>query len=249
MFLLKSVFAGPLRAVAVAATLAATTSPAMAASALPDYPFIHASGEAYMSVAPNLGEIDFEIAAFNAAPEAAVALVQQRVTEIQQLLAENGVAEGDITFSDLRREMRKGADPSAPEYDIKCSVHIKVRDLTKWRALMEPLIVKPNLDAFATTFGTTERKQVERELVVQAVQDAQDKAATMASGFGKKIGAVTGISSNELKNVTRAVGLVPPDRYYAEGKGKRPPQDRSELLMVQTLRMAKTVDMIFKIKQ
>lgn len=113
---------------------------------------------------------------------------------------------------------------------------------------MEPLIAKPNLDAFATTFGTTERKQVEKDLVAQAVQDAQEKAAAMASGFGKKVGAVAGISSGELRNVTRAVGMVPSDRYYDSRNGKRPAQDRSELLMLQALKMAQTVDMIFKIK-
>lgn len=246
--MLKSIINAPLRAITVAAALAVTTVPATAASALPDYPFIHANGEAFIFVAPNLAEIDFEISAFHAAPETAVALVQQRVAEIGQLMNEIGLVEGDISFSDLRREMRKGADPSAPEYDIKCTVHINVRDLSKWRALMEPLIAKPNLDAFTTTFGTTERKKVERELVAQAVQDAQEKAAAMASGFGKKVGAVAGISSGELRNVTRAVGLVPSDRYYGSGNGKRPAQDRSELLMLQSLKMAQTVDMIFKIK-
>lgn len=91
----KSIFAGALRVIAAAAALAAFTGPATAASALPDYPFIHAKGEAFLFVAPNLGEIDFEISTFNAAPEAAVALTQQRIAEIQQLMTEIGMAEGD----------------------------------------------------------------------------------------------------------------------------------------------------------
>lgn len=241
----KSVFAAPV----IAALLATLCIPARAASALPDYPFIHASGEAFMFIAPNLGEIDFEISAYNASPEAAIAVAQQRVTEIQQLMAEHGVADGDITFSDLRRKMRKGTDPAAPEYDIKCTVHINVRDLTKWRAIVEPLIAKPNLDGFATTFGTTERKKVEQDLVVLAVHEAQEKAQAMAAGFGKKVGAVTGISSGELRNITRSVGLMPGDRYHTIGKGTRPEQQRSELLMVSAMKMSQAVDVIFKIKQ
>lgn len=239
---MKSTLIAPVLAAALAA------SPATAASALPDYPFIHASGEAFVFVQPNLGEIDFEISAFHASPDEAVALVRQRVSEIQQLVAENGGPDDEISFSDMRREMRKGADPAAPEYDVKCSVHINVRDLTKWRALMEPLLSKPNLDAFATTFGTTDRKKVEQELVAQAVHEAQDKAQAMASGFGKKAGAVAGISSGELRNITRSVGLMPSDRYYGGGSGKRPAQERSEMLMVTTLRMAQAVDVIFRIK-
>lgn len=218
------------------------------ASGLPDYPFIHTSGEAFQFVMPDLGEIDFEISAFNASPEAAVALVQQRVAEIQQLMAEQGAADGSVTFSDVRREMRKGTDPAAAEYDIKCTVHINVSDLTKWRAILEPLIAKPNLDAFATTFGTTDRKTVERQLVIEAIHDAQDRAQAMATGLGRKVGAAAGISTGELRNITRSFGLMPADRNYAGGNGKRPAQDRSELLMVTALKMQQTVDVIFKIK-
>ncbi len=232
----------------LAVALATMPAPATAASALPDYPFIHTHGEAFLFVVPNIGEIDFDISAYNASPDAAVAVVRERIAEIQQLLAENGIAEGNMTFNDLRREIRKGGDPATPEYDIKCTVHINVNDLTRWRAIMEPLLSKPNLDALATTFGTTERKKIEQELVAQAVQEAQEKAQAMASGFGKKVGPVAGISSGELKNITRSVGLMPGDRYYDSGKGKRPPQDRSEMLMVSAMKMTQTVDVIFRIK-
>lgn len=218
----------------------------VSADTIPAYPFIHANGEAFTFVSPNLGEVDFEISAFDPSPEAAVSLVQQRVEELMQLLKDQGVPEGDFEFSDLRREMRKGADPASPEYDVKCAVHINVRDLAKWRAVMEPLMSKPNIDAFATKFGTTERAKVEAELMSLAVQDAQNKAKAMASGFGKKVGAVTGVSSGQLKNITRSLGLVPGDVYYE--KGKRPPQDRSELLMVTALKLSQSVDIIFRIK-
>ncbi|GAB2841901.1 hypothetical protein GCM10027277_06150 [Pseudoduganella ginsengisoli] len=242
--MLKSVLAAPL----LAAALAAGAPSATAASALPDYPFIHASGQAFVFVQPNVGEIDFEISASRASPDAAVALIQQHVAEIQQLMSDNGVADSDITFSDVRRELRKGADPAAPEYDVKCTVHINVRDLGKWRAIMEPLIAKPDLDAFATTHGTTERKKIEQELIAQAVHEAQDKAQAMASGFGKKVGAVAGISSGEVKNISRSVGLAPSDIYFNSANNKRPQQDRSDLLMVGAMKMAQSVDVIFKIK-
>jgi uncharacterized protein YggE len=216
------------------------------ASALPDYPFIHASGEAVIFVTPDLGEIDFEISASDSSPDAAVTLAQQRVTEIQQLLHDQGLPSGDMEFRELRKEMRKGTDPAVAGYDVKCAVHINLRDLTKWRAVMEPLMNMPNLDAFVTTFGTSARAQIQKDLLAQAAKEAQDKANAMASGFGKKAGAITGISSGQLKNLSTSIGLVPGDRYY--DMGKRPAQDRSELLMVTVLKLSQAVDVIFRIK-
>ena len=49
--------------------------------------------------------------------------------------------DADIDIRDVRKDIRK-ADPSQPGvvlYDIKCGVHIKVTDLSKWKALVAPL--------------------------------------------------------------------------------------------------------------
>jgi uncharacterized protein YggE len=217
------------------------------ASDLPKYPFIHATGTAFVYVAPDLGEIDFDISAYDPSAEAAMAVVQSRISEIKELLAEQGLPDADVEVRDARREIRKNNSPQ-PEYDMKCSVHINVRDLSKWRGVMAPLLAKPNLDAFATSFGTTERPKVERELMAQAVHEAQTKADAMASGFGRRVGAVQGVSSGELKNITRAIGLAPSDWFGRSTSAKRTQQDQADLMMVTALKMSQSVDVIFRIK-
>lgn len=223
--------------------------PALAGD-LPAYPFIHATGTAYNVITPDLGEIDFDVSAFDPAPEAATVLVQARIAEIKALLLELGLPEAaaGIEVRDVRKEIRKGAeqDPANPQYTIKASVHINVTDLSKWAAVMRPLLHMPNLDAFAVTFGATERIRLEEELMGEAVRDAQRKADAMARGFGKRVGAVAGISSDQLKNLGNAVGLVPSDRYNrANSRQQKEPED---MLMVTSIKMAQTVDALFRIK-
>ena len=220
------------------------------ASGLPSYPFIHATGTAFSFVLPDLGEIDFDVSVFDPSPEAATLLVQTRITEVKALLVEQGLPEAaaGIEVRDVRKEIRKGAeqDPANPQYLIKASVHINVADLSKWPAVMRPLLAMPNLDAFAVTFGATERIRLEEELMGEAVKDAQRKADAMARGFGKRVGAVAGISSDQLKNLGNAVGLVPSDRFQRANSRQR--QNPDDMLMVTVLKMWQTVDALLRIK-
>lgn len=220
------------------------------ASGLPSYPFIHATGTAFSFVLPDLGEIDFDVSVFDPSPEAATLLVQTRITEVKALLVEQGLPEAaaGIEVRDVRKEIRKGAeqDPANPQYLIKASVHIDVADLSKWPAVMRPLLAMPNLDAFAVTFGATERIRLEEELMGEAVKDAQRKADAMARGFGKRVGAVAGISSDQLKNLGNAVGLVPSDRFQRANSRQR--QNPDDMLMVTVMKMGQTVDAVFRIK-
>lgn len=220
------------------------------ASGLPSYPFIHATGTAFSFVLPDLGEIDFDVSVFDPSPEAATLLVQTRITEVKALLVEQGLpgAAAGIEVRDVRKEIRKGAeqDPANPQYLIKASVHINVADLSKWPAVMRPLLAMPNLDAFAVTFGATERIRLEEELMGEAVKDAQRKADAMARGFGKRVGAVAGISSDQLKNLGNAVGLVPSDRFQRANSRQR--QNPDDMLMVTVMKMGQTVDAVFRIK-
>jgi uncharacterized protein YggE len=225
------------------------------ASSLPDYPFIHAAGEGYVMVVPDLGEIDFDISADDADPAAAVAVVQARAAEVRALLAAQGGApdgEGGASAAirDLRKEMRKPAQPDAggaSDYDIRSSVHIMVKDLARWRPIMQALLEMPNIDRMSTTFGKTDRIKAEQELTAAAVQDARRRADAMAAGFGKKTGAVTAISSGQLRNLTGAVGLLPGD-IHRNHPGISPPPDDKDFLAIEVLKWSQTVDMIFRIK-
>jgi uncharacterized protein YggE len=223
---------------------------AASAGQLPDYPFIHTNGSSWAYVPPDVGEIDFEVWGGHTNPEAARQLVEERVVEVRALLAGLGLPAADIEIRDVRKEMRKGEQASgAAQYDIKCGVHIKVADLSKWKPLVTALLNMANLDGFMTGFDTTRRAQVDAELTGEAIKVARVKAEAMAAGFGRKLGVVGGVSTGDLKNLTRAMGMAASDeaRRYTRPTGKSE-YDRDALLMINIIKLSQSVDVIFKIK-
>lgn len=219
------------------------------AAELPAYPFIHVDASGSRYVAPDIGEVDFEITAGDADPEAARAVVEGRIAQVRALAEGLGVAADDIEIRDVRKDLRKvkEGDPAVPVYDLRAGVHIKLTDMSKWRELVSPLISMPNLDGFATAFDTSQRDKVEMELMEQAMVVARKKALAMAKGAGLKLGAVSAVSSGNLKNLTRAMGLAPQDTNYSRG-GTRSAYNRQDLLAIEILKLVQPVDMIFRLK-
>lgn len=215
------------------------------AAELPAYPFIHVSAVGTVAVMPDMGEIDFEIAARDADPALAMQVVSTRVAEVRALMLDAGVADDSLDIRDMRKDMK--GDPGALVYEIRCGVKVRVADLSKWKAIVAPLLDKPNLDGFMTMFDTSERAKVETELVADAIRQARRKADAIAAGFGRKVGMVSGVSNSELKNMSRAMNLSPSD-YYQRGTDRRAQSDRTDLLMVNLLKLAQPVDVLFRIK-
>lgn len=221
-----------------------------AASQLPDYPFIHASGNGFVYVAPDVGEVDFEILSQQDDPEAARKVVEGRIAEVRALVAGLGLQEADVEIRDVRKDIRKGerAQAGVVMYDLKCGVHIKVRDLSKWKALVSPLLDMQNVDGFMAAFDFSKREEVEAELTGDAIKAARRKAEVIAAGFGRKLGAVGGVSTGDLKNVTRAMGMAAAEPTRFNRPEGRSQFDRDALLMVTVMKMSQSVDVIFRIK-
>ncbi|HEX5342016.1 MAG TPA: SIMPL domain-containing protein [Duganella sp.] len=214
---------------------------AVQASNLPDYPFIHTSGEGFAMIVPDMGEIDFDLTAFNADPAQAASLLAERAAQVQALMVEG---ESSATLRDTRKELRAAEG----DYAIRSSVHIAVQNLANWRPLMQALLALPGVDHLSTTFARKDREQLERELTVNAVKDAQRRADAMAAGFGKKVGAVSAVSSGQLRNLTGAVGLMPGDLYYRTNRTVDAAPADKDFLAIEVLRWSQTVDVIFRIK-
>jgi uncharacterized protein YggE len=220
------------------------------ASQLPDYPFIHASGMASRWMAPDIGEIDFEIAVTDADAEAAVKLAQSRNAGVLALLADQGVPLADIEVSDIQKKMRwrDGVDGKASAaYDITQSVHIVVHDLAKWQGLIAPLLAMENLGNFGISFDRTDRDQIGDELTTSASKDAQRHGATLAAAFGKRLGPPVAISAGRLRDVGVVLGLAASENVPSRSDDKRRPEilDFSAPARVP---FVQSVDVIFRIK-
>lgn len=231
----------------VAALLLACLSLSASASNLPNYPFIHVSGSAWRFVMPDTADLDFEIAAAGPDPAAARSVVETRLAEITALLQARGVPPADLQARDPRQDIRKGEAATAPVYEIRCGVHLVVRDMARWRDIAEALIGQPNLDAFAAAFDTTERNKIERELMQEAIRDARVRAEGMASGLGTKLGPAVAVSSSGLKNLTATMGLMANDSYNRMVDNNTRRLDRKSIVNLSVLRIAQSTDVIFRI--
>jgi uncharacterized protein YggE len=202
-------------------------------------------------MAPNIGEINFEIAVSDAEADAAMKLAQSRSAEILTLLSDQGVPLADIEVTDMQKKMRwlDGADgkPASAVYDIKQNFHIYVRDLSKWQGLIEPLLAKDNVGNFGISFDRTDREEINDALTVDAAKDAQHNGATVAAAFGKHLGPVVAVSQGKLKDVGIALGVASAENSYSRSDDLR----RSEILDFSApgvIPFSQSVDVIFKIK-
>lgn len=225
-------------------------APYASASQLPEYPFIHVTGSAFTYAMPDTGELDFDIVATDADPAVARAAVEARVAEIQALMEEQGFAADDVQVRDVRQNIRKSGDAAdqAQHYDIKCTVHLNVRDLTKWRAVTGGLLAKPNLDNFSTNFGASDRDKIETGLANEAVDNARKRATALAAGFGRKLGPVTAVTPGALKNLTGSMGLMPADFNGRSNSSNASRVPRGDIVNIVNMKFSQMVDVIFRIK-
>jgi uncharacterized protein YggE len=222
------------------------------ASSVPDYPFVHVTGNAFQAVVPDIGSLDFEIVAADADPAAARAVLQSRVGEVRDLAGQLGIAADDVAVREVRQGIRKEerAANSAPVYELRCDVHINVRNLANWASLAGGLLGKTNLDGFASGFDRSDMESIYDELITEAIQDARRRADVMAAAGGRRVGAVMGATPESLKNVSTAMGLERGEfRHDDRNASVRGHDiDREQLLAVPALKLRQPVDVIFRLE-
>ena len=168
------------------------------------------------------------------------------MADIRALLQEQGVPPEDLETRDVRREPGRNAAGEATPQELRVSVHLIVRDLARWRAVVAPLLVMPNLNGFATSFDLVERDQVEAELMADALREARRRADIIAKGARRKLGAVTAVTPAGVKNMGAAIGLVRADVGYRGAP--RTNVDARDFLEVDALKLVQPVDVVFRLE-
>jgi uncharacterized protein len=222
------------------------------ASSVPDYPFVHVTGSAFKAVLPDIASLDVEIVVPDADPAAARAVLDARLGEVRNLAGRLGIAADDIAVREVRQGIRKEerAAHGAPVYELRCDVHINVRNVANWAALAGGLLGKPNLDGFASSFDRSDMDQIHDELVTQAIQDARRRADVMAAAAGRRVGGLMGATPDTLKNLSSAMGLERAEFLRDSGADRVRAQDvdREQLLTVAALKLRQPVDVIFRLE-
>lgn len=220
------------------------------ASDLPNYPFIHSTGYAYINVAPDHGEIAFELSVIDADPARAFTSATERLAEIRALLVQMELNDADVVIRDLKKrviERVPGQGVEAESVEISCDVNIKVLDLSKWQGVLQPLLKMPNLGKLVSSFDISTRTQIELDLAGAAIHDARRKATALASEAGKRLGDAKAISEERIKNLTASVGLVTANALYVN-RDMRSMTSVGALMMIPALRFGAAIDVIFEMR-
>lgn len=228
------------------------TAASAVAESLPAYPFIHVTGNSYQQLMPDIAAVDFEVVALDADPAVAKSTVEARVQEVRALMQQLSLDPDDLVVREIRQSEPKASQPASggPVYEVRCDVHINVRNVSNWPALAGGLLGKANLDGFASSFDISNMDQVNDQLVTEAVNDARRRASVMAAADGRRLGPMMAATPQDLKNLTTSMGLERGDfRFQRNPSNARPGEtDRDTFVMVQTLKLRQPVDVIFRIE-
>jgi uncharacterized protein YggE len=183
--LLASVFAAALMA-----------TPALA----DDFPAaISVSGEATVSVAPDLAQIDAGVASDAKTAKEASDANNAAMGKVLLALKGAGIAEKDYQTSRLSLQPQYGQNKStgaSPVVGFRASnrVTVKIRDVTKVAGLIDTLVSAGANDIGNISFEVTQASKLLDDAREQAVADARRKAEVYAKATGVTLGAPLSVS-------------------------------------------------------
>lgn len=183
-------------AVLTAIAVALLVTPAFA----DDFPSaISVSGEATMSAAPDLAQIDAGVASDAKSAKEASDANNAAMSKVLAALKGAGIAEKDYQTSRLSLQPQYGQNKStgaSPVVGFRASnrVTVKIRDVTKVAGIIDTLVGAGANDIGNISFEVTQASKLLDDARVQAVADARRKAEIYAKATGVTLGAPLSVS-------------------------------------------------------
>jgi uncharacterized protein YggE len=181
---------------AFAALLAANT--AASAQALPP-PTISVTGEATVSVAPDLAQIDGGVSTEAKTAREASDANNRAMAAILPALKAAGIADADIQTSRLSlypqsAPVRPNGPMQITGYRASNRVTVRIRDITKVASTIDALVAAGANDIGGINFMVSQESKALDEARVHALEDARRKAEIYARAANVRLGAPTRIS-------------------------------------------------------
>jgi uncharacterized protein YggE len=181
----------------VAAACLVLASPALA-EALP--PSISVSGEATVSAAPDLAEIEAGVTTEAKTARAASEANAKAMNAVLAALKSGGIAPKDVQTSQisLQPQMTSRNNSSAPPqitgYRATNRVSVTLRDIKKIGDTLDALVASGANDIGGVGFSVSQSSKLLDEARAKAIEDAHRKAAIYAQSAGVTLGGPLSIS-------------------------------------------------------
>lgn len=218
-------------------------------SELPDFPFVHATGQAETEVPPDIATVSFNVEAFDKDPDRAAATVGERSKDLVSLFEKYNIDKKDIvayeSTKNTVRERKDYVQLNILGYETGRRFSVKIRALDRYGDFIAALLDLKNVTNLQTAFDTSRRRTVEAELVAQACAKAREQADALARGFGTEVTSIFAITTSNLGfifmsgqfGIGRGMGI-------AKGESAAPPA----IFVPSTIKLQKAVTAIFKLK-
>ncbi|MBR0990804.1 SIMPL domain-containing protein [Bradyrhizobium japonicum] len=180
-------------------TVLAATLPATSALADDVVSAITVSGEANMSAAPDLAQIDAGVASDAKTAKEASDANNAAMGKVLLALKGAGIAEKDYQTSRLSLQPQYGQNKStgaSPVVGFRASnrVTVKIRDVTKVAGIIDTLVGAGANDIGNISFEVTQASKLLDDAREQAIADARRKAEIYAKATGVTLGAPLSVS-------------------------------------------------------
>lgn len=192
-----------------------------ASGALPEGPYLIASGTATTDVAPDYVTFTFDIEGEALKTADASAAADQKVEKLFTILKATGVAQDDIRASSLNVSPDYQYDENSNKRVYKGQVvsrefKVTLHDLGKFSALVQDLL-DASLDVGNAEFGSSRKAEVEKHNLEAAIADARERADDMAAQVDEHVDRVYGMAPGEYSSfITQDFPLE--GRYYGSSQ-------------------------------
>lgn len=174
-----------------------TTSAAALADA---QPFVAATGDGRVEVAPDIAWLSFGVSARQPTVAAARDEVAGDVSRLIKLARDNGLADDQIATAALSVSPEFDWEPETRQrrllgYVVSRQVTLKLREIGKLGELTEKALGLGVTDASPASFDTSRRAELEAEALAAATRHARARAEIMAGALGARVGAALQIEA------------------------------------------------------
>lgn len=223
----------------------------VAASPLPDFPFINVTGQATLDVAPDKAQIRFVIRQTAATAEQATRAVYQQGEQLLAFLSTKGLSEKDLDAAQINKEAmyKDYQDRTITGYEASQPIVLTLTSLEHYVAVMDYLFTQPQIFSLFSSFDHSEREQYELQLSEKAGADAQRRAQQLAAAQGVKLNSVFAITEGAgFANLAGDFGFGGSQVSFGALRKASEMEATGALVQPRQITLQKSVNVIYKLK-
>lgn len=170
----------------------------VAASPLPDFPFVNVTGQATLEVAPDKAQIRFQLRQTGTTAEQATRGVYQQGEKLLTFLKSKGITEQALDAAQINKEalFKDYQDRTIIGYEASQPITLTLDNLEQYVTIMDYLFTQPQIFSIHSSFDHSQREQFEMTLSEKAGADAKQRATMLAAAQGAKLSTVFAITES-----------------------------------------------------